>query len=503
MRTIANHPERGWVALARAALAACCLCAAGCAYLPGERGLPSVERDKSQGREMAVEAERAMGLVKAQALETYIAAIGERLASDYPGRRFQYTFRIVDQPDPNAFAVMGGAIYVTRGLLALTGGEEELAGVLAHEISHVEKRHSAKSEAKARLPALLTLPGRIVGGVVGRRAGELLSSPFETLGALGIARFSRTQELEADDVGARLAASAGYSPLGLPRLLARLGLDHELETGRKEEASFLDSHPMTPDRVRKLKEEARGLIVQPRPPFVPDAGTYLRRLDGLVVGPDPAAGICRGRTFLHPDLDFRMEFPEGWKPLNTPRAAGAIAPDKDALLMITSPIQSSDPAQAGRESARSIKSESGMSPDRAGPTELNGLPAYQAEYVERGGRAPVRILLLWVAYRGEVLPFVSIGGDRDQEAAQRALRTFRPLTAEERSSITVLRLRVLEARAGEDLAAFCARTGNRWSAEATAAKNGIYRAAPLAAGQPIKAAIEEPYAPAAARPKPD
>ncbi|HTX74091.1 MAG TPA: M48 family metalloprotease, partial [Rectinemataceae bacterium] len=412
--------------MARAVLAACCLYTAGCAYLPGEMGLPSVERDMRLGHDMAVEAERSLGLVKAPALETYIGAVGERLASGYPGRRFQYTFRIIDQPDPNAFAVMGGAIYVTRGLLALTGREEELAGVLAHEISHVEKRHSAKNEAKARLPALLALPGRIVGGVVDRRAGELLCSPFEILGALGIARFSRSQEFEADDIGARLAASAGYSPLGLPRLLARLALDHELETGRKEEAGFLDSHPMTPDRISELEAEARGLSVPPRPPIVPDAGTYMRMLDGLVVGPDPADGIFKGRMFLHPDLRFHMEFPEGWKTVNTPRAAGAIAPDQDALLLVTSPIQSSDPVQVGRESARAIESDTGRSPDRSGSTELNGLPAYQVEYVEHADRTSVRILFIWVACRGAVLPFLSIGGDRHQESAQQALRTFGP-----------------------------------------------------------------------------
>src|SRR6185295_16991395 len=94
-----------WRPVARAVLAVCCLCAQGCAYLPGELGLPSVDRDKRMGRQMAFAAERSMGLVHNPSLETYLGAVGERLVSEYPGRRFQYTFRIVDQPEPNAFAV--------------------------------------------------------------------------------------------------------------------------------------------------------------------------------------------------------------------------------------------------------------------------------------------------------------------------------------------------------------------------------------------------------------
>jgi predicted Zn-dependent protease len=467
---------------------------AGCALLPGELGLQSVEKDKSLGREMAVQVAETMGLFSTPALETELGAVGDRLSASYPNRRFQCTFRIVDQPEANAFAVIGGGIYVTRGLLALTNGEEELAGVLAHEISHVEERHTAKGMAQGRLPALLALPGHIVGGVVSRRAGALLSSPFEALGALGIARFSRSQELEADDLGARLAASSGYSPEGLPRLLARLERDYELATGKKPEASFLDSHPMTPDRVEKLEKEARTLTVAARPPVSAGADEYLRLLDGLVVGPNPAAGVVRERAFLHPDMDIFLEFPANWKIINSPSAAGAMAPDKDALLLLTSPLAGTDPVKVGREAARAIEGELGRKADSAGATELNGFPAYQAVYTERGERQPVNLVFIWVAYRGAVLPFVSIATDTHKELLRRTLATFRPLTSQERKSITVLKLRVFEARAGEDLAAFCARTGNRWDVATTAAKNGLDAAAALRAGQHVKAAIEEPYA---------
>jgi predicted Zn-dependent protease len=148
-----------------------------CVTGPGELTLQSVEADREMGREVAEMVKTEMGVVDDATTTAYLNKVGQRLVQVNPDQRFDYTFSIVDQYVPNAFALPGGYIYVTRGFLALTNNEDELAGVMGHEIIHVSHRHSARQMAKARGPGLLSLPGRIVGGVISENLGNLINAP--------------------------------------------------------------------------------------------------------------------------------------------------------------------------------------------------------------------------------------------------------------------------------------------------------------------------------------
>src|SRR5205807_1569521 len=142
----------------------------------------SAQSDIKQGAEVEKLVEKQIGLCSAPATEAYLREVGKRLATTVKDSRWDFRFQIADQKEPNAFAIPGGGIYVSRGLLILVNKEDELAGVLAHEIAHVTQRHSANQQRRGFLPGLLTLPGKLVGSVVSDDLGNLINAPIETVG---------------------------------------------------------------------------------------------------------------------------------------------------------------------------------------------------------------------------------------------------------------------------------------------------------------------------------
>jgi predicted Zn-dependent protease len=181
-----------------------CVFLIGCAV-----GLQPADEDKTMGREVAQEVESTMGVYDDPQLTPYLAAVGRRLLAMHEDKRFSYTFNIVDQAESNAFAAPGGYIYVSRGMLALTNSEDELANIVAHEIIHVSRRHTAQQMAKAQVPGLLSLPGRVVGGLLSERLGNLINAPINIAGGAFIAKHGREAEFESDRYGQVLAARSG------------------------------------------------------------------------------------------------------------------------------------------------------------------------------------------------------------------------------------------------------------------------------------------------------
>jgi predicted Zn-dependent protease len=232
-----------------------------------------------------------------EALQRYVEQVGDRLVdgSDVPDRDF--TFTVLNSDVPNAFALPGGYVYVTRGLLALAENEAEIAGVLGHEIGHVAARHAAQRQTQATGAGILATLGTIGAAIFG---GETAAELAQQVGGLGaeayIAGYSRDQELEADDLGLEYMAKANYDPRAMATFLRKLDQQTELSrtlTGQEGEAAFgwFATHPRTLERVERVAIEVAE-----------DAGTgrlgreeYLERIDGLIYGEDPAQGLVRGR----------------------------------------------------------------------------------------------------------------------------------------------------------------------------------------------------------------
>jgi predicted Zn-dependent protease len=464
----------------------------------GEREVSvlSPESEAQIGRETAAEVEATMGLVDDAELSAYVRGLGARLARHSPRTDVEYRFFVADDPTPNAFALPGGYVYVTRGLLAFTNSEVELAGVIGHEIGHVAARHAAQRQTRALGVGVLSVLGAIAGGMLGGESGARTAAEIgQVAGAGYIASYSRDQERQADEVGQRLAADAGFAPDGISEFLRTLLRDERLRLGREREPGFLDSHPATAERVQATQARAKQLRTAPAAPISPDRASFVARLDGLLVGPDPAEGVFRDGRFLHPGLGFAIDFPGGWKTQNLTQAVLAAPPDGEAILQLEPAGATGDPARA----AESFLRQNAVEALQSRSLRIGGFPAHRVRGQAQAKQGQVGIDLTWIAHpRGMfrvtgVAPLARFGAHAERFAA--AARSFRALGAQDRAQITEQRLRLAEAQRGETLAALSRRTANRWSVEETAVANGLQADEPLAAGRRVKIAVEQPYAP--------
>jgi predicted Zn-dependent protease len=429
---------------------------------PPDLATPQGESDT--GREAAKQVEAAIGVVTDPPLRAYVQAVGARLARNAPGFRYDYRFEIADEGAPNAFALPGGRIYVSRGALALTASEDELANVLGHEIAHVASRHAAAQ-------------AEVAGG------GLMRALQFQSLAA-----YSRDLERSADRLGQGLAAVSGYDPNGMAAFLVSLDRHERVRTGLSRQPGFLDSHPGTPGRAHEMAQRA-GTIHWSRGRGVTSGpAEHLRRLDGLVLAEDAAQGVFDGPRFLHAGLDFTLRFPEGWQTVNTRQAVGALAPDRRMQMVLEAAAEGSDVAAAGaafeQELRRSLRIET------AGPVRVTGREAFRLR--ARSGDAV--LISTFLAHQGLVFQLTCAGVDRSRLEAlcNAATRSFRPLPPELLGKVTGLRLALVEARPGETLAALGARSGNAWSPGETAAWNSRAPEAALAGGELVKIARVAP-----------
>jgi len=452
---------------------------------------PSPRRDLEQGAEVAKLVEQQIGLYSMPKTEAYLREVGARLVAAANDPRWKFSFQIVDQSEPNAFAIPGGGIYVSRGLLALVNREDELAGVLAHEIAHVTQRHSARQQRKGILPGLLSLPGNLVGSVVDENLGALVNAPIATVGGAWLSRYSRGQESESDRIGIRTAAQAGYDPIALSEMLRRLEQDVASQTGEGRRFSIFDSHPMTETRLKDIQRRAAALTPATKPRVAPDSASLFAELEGMWWGENPEPGVFRTNQFLQPAIGFTLTFPEGWRHQNTPQYVISAHPKQEAVLLLGIAGAASDPEAVGQNFIEKMRTKARAEPVSTRKTSVGEFPAFVVTYLDRSGRASAYLHFAWVAMGGNTYQLIGLAAEADRETLRNAVLTLRPLTSVERGAITGKRLRIVAARRGERLENLGARSGNVWSPTYTALVNGLSVDTELPEGQPVKIAREE------------
>jgi len=469
---------------------------AGCSVNPVS-GMPEVtlisaKQEQEIGDEEAKKVAEQMGLLDDNQLAPYLNQLGQRLAEQSPRKDVTYQFNLVDMVEPNAFALPGGYIYVTRGLLVLVNSEDELAGVVGHEIGHVAARHTVQKISRQGPFALLTNLVAGITGLVSPLVGNIIGGIGEFTQSLVFAPYSRGQESEADKVGQEMAARAGWDPAALSSFLTTLERDVEIMNKGPRKPSFFDSHPATPDRVEKTKEHAKELTREVRPPISLSHEAFLARLDGLVVGQRAANGIIAGQTFLHPDFNFFVQFPEKWQVENSPKKILAAAPDGEAAVVLGTAAEGNDPLDGARAVEKATKSAGIVS--KTQPVTINGLSAAHTQ-MEADGK--VKLDITWIAHGRLIYQIVGIAPKKKFDSVQPVFHSvahsFRPLSAAERSNIKEKRIRLVRAHAGESIEALATRTHSAWKAEEVAVANGLVTTTQLREGQLIKVAVEEPY----------
>jgi len=334
----------------------------------------------------------------------------------------------------------------------------------------------------------------VAGATGGDEAAQSVAQLGQMAGAGYIASYGRDQERQSDEVGQTLAAASGWDPAAMAAFLDTLERESVLRTGQVRPPSFLDSHPVTRERVQTTATRARGLERTPGAPVARSTADFLGRIDGILVGADPAEGVFRDGRFLHPGLGFTFEPPPGWQVQNTKQAVAAVSPGQDALLVLELQGPSGDPGQAAAAFAREKQLQ--LTAGSAGTTQ-GGWRAYRAATVAQTQQGPTDLDLTWVAHPSAMFRLTGMtqqgNAGRYVQSFLETARSFRPLSNAERASITELRLRVVAARGGESLGALSRRTGNAWSLNETAVANGLEPSARLSAGAPIKIAVQVPY----------
>jgi predicted Zn-dependent protease len=279
-----------------------------------------------------------------------------------------------------------------------------------------------------------------------------------------------------------------------------------LRHGASHRPSFFDTHPATPNRVASATMRGESMRWRPRPGIAADRGEFLKRLDGLLVGPNPAEGVFRGDRFLHPDLDLSLRFPEGWTTANSRAAVEAVSPRRDASVTLQHQGRGEDPRRAARAFLERLAREASLRLIRSEPLTISGLSAFRAHAAAGTEQGTRSLELTWIAYGGLIYRVAGVapGGPfrRYQGLFRNVARSFRPLDEAERASIRTTRMRVMAAREGETLSEVGARTGNAWNINETAVANALFVDSVLEPGQLVKVAIEEPYRPRGSRVSP-
>lgn len=468
-------------------LFAALLAAAACSSSPKstdkkkKRTVLMTEYDDARlGREAARGVQAEMGLLGDPELDAYVRDIGLRLLRGVPRRSFRYEFKVVDQVEPNAFALPGGYIFVTRGLLAMVNSEDELACVIGHEITHAAHRHAAAQQELARRTNPLAMPWN--------RAAR-------------IAAYGRDMERDADRWGQVLCAAAGYDPMGLSTFLDNLGQAERLSIGYTRGKSFFDTHPGSQERAASNAIRASEIRWKRDPKLGDTRTSYLNRVEGLPVGERPEGGVFRNERFLHPDLDFQVRFPPGWITSNSNRAVGAGSPRHDAVVFLMADLPPGGARDVAEAWVEKVQKEQRVSVRESKPVKIGELEAWRMQVEAGGGAGWLTAYVTFLPYRGMTWRITGVSpSSRVREYAGRMLnttRSFRPLTEEERRSFRSTRLRLATARPGEDLVALGERTGNAWDPANTAVYNGIFVNHRFAGGELVKIAQSQPYIPGA------
>ena len=457
---------------------------AACATNPvtGRReiALISEEQEVQMGQQGAQQVTQEIGLVNDQALQNYVQSIGAAMAAKSERPNLPWTFRVVDDPTPNAFAFPGGYIFITRGILSLMDNEAELASVLGHEIGHVTARHSVQQMSQQQLAQL----GLGIGAILSPTVAQYGQLAAQGLGLLFL-KYGRDDERQADDLGFRYALDRGYDVRQMDdvfRSLQRMGE----AANQSPLPSWLASHPGEAERIQRIEARLaqlpQGALANVR------TGTpeFMQRVDGLVYGQNPRQGFFQGSTFYHPDLRFRIDFPSGWQGQNTTQAVVGVSPQQDAMIQLTL-AQGNSPEAA----AQKFLGQQGIQAGQATRETVNGVPAVASQFQAQTEQGTLQGLAAFFTYNGTTYQVLGYSpaqryGNYDQ-VFRRSLGSFGPVTDQNILNVQPNKVDVVTLPQAMSLTEFAQRYPSTIPVQELAILNQVEDPnAQLPAGTPVK-----------------
>jgi predicted Zn-dependent protease len=468
-----------------AALVLAALTLSACAVNPvtGKREfmLYSESQEIELGKQTDAEVAATYGLYDDAALGAYVSRMGLALAAKTQRPGLPYRFSVLDSPVVNAFAVPGGSVYVTRGILAMMSSEAELAAVLGHELGHVNARHSMSRMSQQQLAQIGLAVGSVISEDFAKYAG-LAGAGLQVL----FLKYSRDDENQADALGVAYARAAGYNPADMAVTFTALQKMGDLSGGGSL-PGFLSTHPLTDARIAHVQE-----MLEPGDQgLVRGNETYLRKVENVVYGEDPRQGYVENGVFYHPVLRFRFAVPAGWRVENTPAQVLLLAADENGGIILRG-AKTADTAEAyARKQAAGIAEAGGRLLSES-PRTINGLAGYEQSYtVTQEGSAAVRMDLLCLKKGGWVYAFQAISPEASAQRYapdfQRVVGSFEELTEAGKINRAPKRLALVEANGRDTLQAIFKRAGMpEGSWPRFAVWNGLVASAVPPAGRLVK-----------------
>jgi predicted Zn-dependent protease len=466
-------------------LAASVVALSACAVNPvtGKREfmLVSESQELAMGKQYDQQLVVEMGLYSDTALAGYVQRLGLRLAALSERPQLPWTFRLVDDPVVNAFAVPGGYIYITRGIMAHMGSEAQLVSVLGHEIGHVTARHTAQQITQQQLVGL------------GLGVGSIFSPTIAGIAGVGaqilFLKFSRDDESQADELGFRYMRAARYDPREAADMFAQLA--RVSGTSGSRLPTWQSTHPDPENRRAQALARAATMPEAELSGATIRRDEYLNRLDGMVFGLDPRQGYFLGARFVHPEMAFELTFPAGWQYANQPTLVGAQSAEKDAVVTVTL-AEGASPGEA----ARTFFGAEEISGTPTSGT-INGLSAAGGAFTAQTQQGAFQGEIQFVAHGGRVLQVMGYAPSERwaarRDVARAAIRSLRRLTDQQILAVQPWRMDIVRVDRTLTPAEFVQRYPGPVAAEDIALINQVDAGGRFMSRNLVKGVVGRPF----------
>jgi predicted Zn-dependent protease len=412
----------------------------GCARNPvtgkNELSLVSESQEIQMGKEAAAQVQQSIGYYNDPALQAYVSGIGMKMAKASERPNLPWEFHVVNDASVNAFALPGGFIFVTRGLMTAINDEAELATVVGHEIGHVTNRHSVQQMSKAELAQIGLVAGSILSSDIAKMAG-LASQGLSLL----FLKYSRDAENQADKAGFRYALNANYNVSEMANVFQTLDRMSQTSGGGKL-PEWLSTHPDPGTRVQNT-EQRLDTLSRSLANTITNRDVYLQHIAGLTYGEDPRQGFFEGSTFYHPDLRFQLTYPQGWQTQNAPDAVAAMSPQQDAIIQLG--LAGQTPPQ---QAAQQFLSQQGVQAGNTSTQPVNGLPAASGYFQAQTEQGTIQGIVTFLSYNGNtygLLGYAPSGKfSQYDQIVQQTIRSFGPLQNQAALSVQPAKLELVK-----------------------------------------------------------
>ncbi|WP_427969649.1 M48 family metalloprotease [Altererythrobacter sp.] len=479
--------------LALAAVAPLALTLTGCmggGEIPSA-STPITQAEAQQGAEAHPQLLAEFGGAMSGTQATYVASVGKNIAvqSGLGNARDSFTVSLLNSSVNNAFAIPGGYIYTTRQLVGLMNNEAELAGVLGHEVAHVAARHSQRRQQRAQRDALLGVLGQVLGSVVGGQVGGLIQQGSQYTQLLTL-KFSRSQELQADDLGIQYLDKAGYDPRAMSTVLNSLAAQNALDArlqgrGDARMPEWASTHPDPASRVQTALSKA-----QPLGTGITNRDTFMSRIDGLLYGDDPAQGVIEGSTFIHPQMRLAFTAPQGFYMLNGTRSVSVNGQSGKAQLSLAS-YGGNLETYVRQQFAALGGEQQKLAPSSMQRTTVNGIPAaYGMARVNNGNSQVDVVVFAYEFAKDRAYHFTAITPAGRSNVFSAMFNSMRRVSSSEAAGVIPRRIDVVTVRSGDTVSGLARRMAYSDNQEARfRVLNALGSSSTLQAGQKVKIVV--------------